>query len=658
MKGRPSRWKLWFPCLFVLTAALMPSGAVRADLQPSGPPLPITADPAGAVLPAVASDPSGNFVVAWFSQLAEGDALRVRRFDASGHPLGPEIQVAVLRPGDWVGRPRIAVGSDGRMVVVWHEITGVRARRLAADGQPVGDVIQVSEPYCCHDFPDVVFLSSGDFLVAWRYPYISTMEPLGGEDEPILARLFDAGGAPRGGVFQLSDSLSPRSQLRLAADPAGGFAAAWENDMYGSRGGLAVTVRRFTGDGTPRGPEIQVTGDIEAINPVPLFTPGGELSVVWSDLGATVDRAGIFAQRFTGDGHLLGPKIQVADGPLLDAPPDAVADRVGHRLVVWAAPGPGAGSPAEIHALLVDSAWHPLQPTATAGRFIPKGVLVAGALHIFPPWPVAASGAAGFLTLWDGLSTPAGILSQVTGQLLTAPCLAGSTELCQNGDRFHVEVTWHDPRSGGRGTAKARPLTGDTGAFWFFSPGNAELLVKVLDGRAVNGHWWVFFGALTDLEYDLTVTDTQTGARQVYHNPPYTLASRADIKAFADAGPPAATEPAALQPSDPSCPAGACLGAFQVTVEWNDPATGQKHQAAGVPLSGDSAYFWFFAPGNLELVVKVLDGHAVNGHWWVFYGALTNVEYTLRVDWPDRHLSRSYHNPKGHMESRADTLAF
>jgi len=77
-----------------------------------------------------------------------------------------------------------------------------------------------------------------------------------------------------------------------------------------------------------------------------------------------------------------------------------------------------------------------------------------------------------------------------------------------------------------------------------------------------------------------------------------------------------------------------------------------------VPLSDNSGYFWFFDPSNIELIVKVLDGHAVNGHWWVFYGALSNVEYTIHVDWPDRGLSRTYHNPAGRMASRADTQAF
>ena len=76
-------------------------------------------------------------------------------------------------------------------------------------------------------------------------------------------------------------------------------------------------------------------------------------------------------------------------------------------------------------------------------------------------------------------------------------------------------------------------LTGDTGYFWFFSDANIELILKVLDGRALNGHFWVFYGALSDVEYTITVTDTVTGQVRSYFNPPRQLASVADTSAFA-----------------------------------------------------------------------------------------------------------------------------
>jgi len=56
----------------------------------------------------------------------------------------------------------------------------------------------------------------------------------------------------------------------------------------------------------------------------------------------------------------------------------------------------------------------------------------------------------------------------------------------------------------------------DSGLFWFTSPDNLELLVKVLDGCALNQRFWVYTGAATDAQLTLTVIDTQTGKVRVY----------------------------------------------------------------------------------------------------------------------------------------------
>ena len=97
-------------------------------------------------------------------------------------------------------------------------------------------------------------------------------------------------------------------------------------------------------------------------------------------------------------------------------------------------------------------------------------------------------------------------------------CSGSTTTLCLNQARFTVRVAWAVPTQGTSGTGTAIALTADTGYFWFFSASNVELVVKVLDGRAVNNHFWIFYGALSDVQYTMTVTDTQTGAVKVYSN--------------------------------------------------------------------------------------------------------------------------------------------
>ena len=43
------------------------------------------------------------------------------------------------------------------------------------------------------------------------------------------------------------------------------------------------------------------------------------------------------------------------------------------------------------------------------------------------------------------------------------------------------------PRTGITGAAESRPLTNDTGLLWFFDSANVEMVIKVIDGCAVNG---------------------------------------------------------------------------------------------------------------------------------------------------------------------------
>ncbi|MEP6767207.1 MAG: hypothetical protein ABJC61_00960 [Acidobacteriota bacterium] len=257
----------------------------------------------------------------------------------------------------------------------------------------------------------------------------------------------------------------------------------------------------------------------------------------------------------------------------------------------------------------------------------------------------------------------------------TGGCVPGPSTLCLNDNRFKVDVTWRAVNAGTAGLGIAVPLTTDTGAFWFFSSGNIELVLKVVDGRSFNGSFWVFYGAMSDVSYTINVTDTLTGIRKTYENPQGQLASIADTAAFrAPATPPArraagqlpaavTAESAAPLSTTAPCAADAttlCLNAnrFRVQVNWVAVNVGTSGAGQAAPLASDSGSFWFFSQGNLELNLKVVDGRAVNGRFWVFFGALSDVQYTITVTDTETGLQRVYTNPQGRLASVADTSAF
>jgi hypothetical protein len=107
---------------------------------------------------------------------------------------------------------------------------------------------------------------------------------------------------------------------------------------------------------------------------------------------------------------------------------------------------------------------------------------------------------------------------QLGGKSATPPP-PGEETLLLLGGRFKVGVDW---RNGdgltGPGSGQVAPRGDDTG-FFFFSPDNTELVVKILNACDLNSRYWVFAGATTNVEYTLTVTDTQLGTTKAYTNP-------------------------------------------------------------------------------------------------------------------------------------------
>ena len=102
----------------------------------------------------------------------------------------------------------------------------------------------------------------------------------------------------------------------------------------------------------------------------------------------------------------------------------------------------------------------------------------------------------------------------------TGPCIEDEETLClQANDRFEVRLDFRTPDASGR--AKTLDFGArDSGLFYFFNPNNAEMLVKVLNGCPVTGleGYWVFYAATTNVEFTLTVRDTESGEVRRYPN--------------------------------------------------------------------------------------------------------------------------------------------
>ncbi|HEX5757929.1 MAG TPA: Calx-beta domain-containing protein [Thermoanaerobaculia bacterium] len=119
-----------------------------------------------------------------------------------------------------------------------------------------------------------------------------------------------------------------------------------------------------------------------------------------------------------------------------------------------------------------------------------------------------------------GNSAYSNTATAATNSASTGPCVEDADTLCLNNDRFRVEVTWRTAAGSGNGTGVPLDFAPDSGLFYFFSASNVELLIKVLNACAPPfDRFWIFFAATTNVEFKVTVTDTQSAKVKMYFNP-------------------------------------------------------------------------------------------------------------------------------------------
>jgi len=74
---------------------------------------------------------------------------------------------------------------------------------------------------------------------------------------------------------------------------------------------------------------------------------------------------------------------------------------------------------------------------------------------------------------------------------------------------------------------------------------------------------------------------------------------------------------------------------FEIRVHYSSPSRGLDGDGHATSLDSvgmnQGGAFWFFAAGNPEMLIKVLDGCGLNEHYWIFMAATTDVGFTVTV---------------------------
>ena len=297
--------------LLGVCGALLIAGALRAQGPPFGREFRVDEHTAGIqVRPSIAAGPEGTFVIAWQSYGGNAGThygVFAQRFDGSGSKVGPEIPVA---PGESIA-PAVASDPAGNFVVAWQEddgdAYGVRAQRYDHAGNKLGSVIPVNEHTTSFQgLPSIGMDAAGNFVIVW----VSFGQD--GPDGGVFGRRFDSAGTKLGSEFQVNTyTTDNQTHPRIGVDPEGGFVVAWESaGQDGSE--LGIYGQRFDSLGVSRGGEFRInsytTGN--QFSPSIAVDRRGSVVVVWESRQEGGDY-GIRGQRFDVSGEPVGAEFGV-----------------------------------------------------------------------------------------------------------------------------------------------------------------------------------------------------------------------------------------------------------------------------------------------------------------------------------------------------------
>jgi len=286
--------------------------------------------------PSVAAVAGGDFVVVWGSSGQDGssDGVFSRRFGSSGTALGVEVRVNATTSG-YQNSPSVAASPSGAYVVAWTSAQNgdadIFAQRYSSAGSAVGGELAVNATTASGQRDSAVAVSAtGDFIVVWT-SYTN------GSSDDVMGRRFSSAGTPLANEFRVNsytDGVQERASVSVSA--SGDFVVVWEDGgQDGSYGG--VFGRRFSSAGSPLGTGFQVNAYTMGFQSTPAVASkgDGDFIATWTSAqgGGSDD---VWARLFSSTGAALSGEILVNTFVANPQSFPALALKSGRLVVAWA----------------------------------------------------------------------------------------------------------------------------------------------------------------------------------------------------------------------------------------------------------------------------------------------------------------------------------
>ncbi|WP_230182820.1 DUF4347 domain-containing protein, partial [Aquabacterium sp. CECT 9606] len=260
----------------------------------------------------IATAANGNYVVVWEDTIT--DYVYGRLYDANGTALTGEFQINT----DVTGarnkyEPTVAMDDSGNFVVAWRSQLqdgsgyGVYAQRYNASGVAQGSEFRVNTYTSSDQFYPAIAMSATGFVITW------TSYGQDGDNYGVYAQRYNASGVAQGSEFRVSTyTTNIQTGSKIGMDDSGNFVIAWSS--YGQDGAAyGVYAQRYNASGVAQGSEfkVNVTTSGEQILSDVSMNGSGSFVIAWDDSVADGADYGAFARSYDSSGTALTGEIQL-----------------------------------------------------------------------------------------------------------------------------------------------------------------------------------------------------------------------------------------------------------------------------------------------------------------------------------------------------------
>jgi hypothetical protein len=288
--------------------------------------------------PTSSCDKSGNLIVSWVDERDNTDRqIYAQRFSPDGTVLGNNFKVNTDITGTNHICPDIAIDGNSNFIIAWEDNRNghfdIFAQRYLNDGSTLGDNFMINEdsPTTSQRNPSISSDVEGNFTVCW--------EDNRNDYNDVYARRYSNDGIPLSDDFKVNNDSTDAQQENsvIAADDDGNFIICWEDRRFSYNG--EIFAQSFLNDGTAVDQNFMVNDDAGSENQQwpSIAVDGSEnFIIVWAD--NRLEDNGIYAQRFSSDGTVLGTNYKVNDdsGQNYAFTPSVAANSDGSFVIAWA----------------------------------------------------------------------------------------------------------------------------------------------------------------------------------------------------------------------------------------------------------------------------------------------------------------------------------